>query len=119
MVAARGSWTGEARALRDAAGIHHFGRANWASVTEALAAADLEVEPPGQPYESDPIAIRPRQWAVWEGIAIALLERVADIDRRVPKNAMWRDEVVHDAAIGEWIGIGRRLGWKLAEDDVR
>jgi hypothetical protein len=112
-VAGRGQWNGEARYLRDAAGILRFGRANWARVTEQLAAQGLEVEPARQPFESDSICIRPSGWADWEASGRFFADRLADAERRVPANALWREEVVLESAIGEWIGSMHRAGWAL------
>ena len=117
-VVGRGQWSGEARDLRDAAGILRFGRGNWARVTKQLAAQGLEVEPARQPFESDPICIRPTGWADWTASGRFLADRLADAERRVPANALWREEVVLESAIGEWIGSMRRAAWVLHQSEM-
>jgi hypothetical protein len=82
-----------------------------------LAERGLELDPARVPYESDPVRIRPAGWADWDASARILAARLADADRRVPSIAMWRDEVVLETAIGEWIGRMRGAGWVLLRAD--
>jgi hypothetical protein len=117
-VAGRGAWEGEARDIRDAAGIRRFRHANWSRVAEQLAERGLEVDPARQPYESEPVRIRPAGAADWEASGRILAARLADAERRVPSIAVWREEVVLETAIGEWIGLMRRGGWVLRRPET-
>jgi hypothetical protein len=114
-----GFWWGEARVLRQAAGIRRFGPANWTAVRRRLAAAGLEPVPSVQPLESDPLYVRPIPWDGWERAGRLLLEAYELTDRQVPEDLPWHAAQVRDQAIGRWVGAMLRAGWRLERTEPR
>lgn len=97
-----GFWGGEARVLRDAAGLKRFGRSNGARVLSAIAAAGLECDEPELRYESQTVVIR-RAGATALAATIAdLLPAIRAADREVPSVAVRRDAVVARTAMRAW-----------------
>ena len=118
-VLADGCWFGEARVLREAAGIRRFGPANWAAVRRRLADAGLEPVPSVQPIVSDPLWVRPIPWDGWERAGRLLLEAYEVMDHQIPNDLPWHAAVVRDRAIGLWVGAMLRSGWRIERTEPR
>jgi hypothetical protein len=97
-----GYWTGEALALRNAAGIRRLGRANWSAIRTRLAAGGFEVEPVTVPVESDIVRVLPTGTAAWLRRGQALIEQLDRADEEVPTIATWRAESARDLALHRW-----------------
>jgi hypothetical protein len=118
-VLADGYWSGEARVLREAAGIRRFGLANWAAVRQRLEDAGLEPVPSVQPIESDPLYVRPIPWDGWERAGRLLLEAYELTERQVPNDIPWHGTLVRARAIDQWVGAMLRAGWRLERTEPR
>jgi hypothetical protein len=102
-----GSWSGEARDVRDAAGRKRLGAAGGRKLVAALEEAGFEVEvefdaPPR--FESEMVIIRRAGAGDLAKAIEGLLPSIREADKSVPLNAMWRDAVVARTAVRAWRG---------------
>jgi hypothetical protein len=99
-----GYWSGEARALRDAAGIRRLTPTGSARIAAALSDAGFECEPPAPRYESEPVLIGRIGSAELALTIEQLLPAIREADRMVPSSATFRDANVARQVLRAWPG---------------
>jgi hypothetical protein len=100
-----GSWSGDARALRDAAGARRIGRRVAERITARLATAGYEVDEPIF-NESQTIIVTPTGTRELAATVEALLPHIRRWDAAIP-SLPWRDALVAGWAVGRFLAGAR------------